>query len=209
MKTRRSFAFSFYLLLGLSTLSCNYRSEKNATPETVSSFISFSDVQKTLFKPTCMNCHSTRFPHFSTYTEVKAALSQIERTVLVEHSMPKDGSLSGLQLATLQKWIELGAPENAVAPAPGPTSTSPSAVTWAAVNSAFVSVSCASCHYAHNPEGRTNLTDVKTFKASIGTIMYVSLVEKESPMPPANLPPLTDDQKRVLTEWVIAGQPEE
>lgn len=174
--------------------------------------VDYATVNEQVFRKSCTGCHSSVQPRLDTYDQVTAALRAIEDDVFVKRSMPKNGSLTPSQLAALRKWIDLGAPEFSTPrekpEEPGPT-PAPIPNSWAALSEKVVNVSCAGCHFPDNPNGRTDLTTAAGFKASIGSIMYLTLVEKESPMPPIDKPQLTDEQKRILTEWVIANQPEE
>lgn len=203
---------AFTAAVSSCSFSRNKASPSDGNDVAVPMNVGFADIQKAVLTPSCLGCHATQFPHFSAYEDVKAALGEIQQAVFNDHSMPQSGSLSDNQLAILKRWIDSGAPEVAqqgVSPAPTPSPPPQTTPTWAGLRRTLVNVSCASCHFPNNPDGRVDLTDVKTFKASIGTILYVTLVEKDSPMPPIDQAPLTLDQKRALTEWVIAGQPEE
>jgi uncharacterized membrane protein len=177
--------------------------------EDASSFstIDFATVNEKVFKKSCTGCHSKTHVPLATFSEIKAALHGIEDDVFVKRSMPKDGSLTAMQRALLRKWIDAGGPkvENEKPTEPGERPPG----TWKAMREQFVNVSCAGCHYKDNPEGLTNLTDVAVFKGSIDSILFLSFLSKDAPMPPIDKPQLTDEQKRLLTEWIIANQPEE
>ena len=215
MMFRRLILVTASFVLTLSLIACNSKVSKLASDDGVVmdlSTVVFADVSERVLKTSCLSCHSKTFPHMETYQEVKAALSQIDRAVFGSRSMPKNGVLSNRQYDILRKWIDLGAPETAAPAATTPVVSVPplaEATTWKSMREKFVEISCASCHFKGNTEGRIDLTDPKVFKGSIGTILYLSLIEKENPMPPIDKTQLSDVQKRTLTEWIISGQPEE
>jgi uncharacterized membrane protein len=49
---------------------------------------------------------------FENYTQIKAAIDRIRQRAIIEKTMPKNGSLTSLELAQLQCWIDSGAPNN-------------------------------------------------------------------------------------------------
>ena len=203
-----------FVAIALSMTACNpallyNRQRSNPNPNQSADAVTFAEVEKTVFATSCMSCHAQTFPHLADYADVKASVAAIDNAVFSKHSMPKNSSLSNEQLSLLRQWIDDGAPEFDEKPTPTPTPSAGDVPTFAKLRAGLINVSCAGCHFAGNPDGRVDLTNAKDFKASLGTIMYSTLVEKEEPMPPKDKVPLTDEQKRLLTEWVIANEPEE
>ena len=49
---------------------------------------------------------------FESYNQVKAAAGRIRQRAVVEKTMPKNGSLTALEIGKLKCWIDAGAPNN-------------------------------------------------------------------------------------------------
>ena len=203
------------IALPFLSFSCAFQYDKpgDPLPKRSSSFasgsLSFSEVNEKVFLRSCVGCHkqaSGRSPQLTQFEDIKRVLGDIDRDVFQRQSMPKNGTLTSLQLDMLRAWIDDGAPEMAsvsASPPSIPPSTGP--VAWSRVKKEIVDVSCASCHYAKNPEGLTDQTDLGVFRELLPQTIYRIFSEKELPMPP--LPSkMGDDQKRLLMEWVIYGQ---
>jgi uncharacterized membrane protein len=207
---------------------------QSAHPNAPTLSVGFKEVNEQIISKSCLECHSSRHPVLTSYENVIAALPQIQRAVLVDKIMPpaQKGPLSSDQLSLLQNWIDAKAPQEPVvlnssspptsgpnsptgtaSPSPTPSGTAsgtpPRVITWTQLKKEVVDLRCASCHYEKNPKGLIDLTKVKVFKDSIGTIMYATLIEKDTPMPPKQRGPLTVDQKKLLTDWIIDGQVED
>ncbi|MBL4862576.1 MAG: hypothetical protein JKY09_06120 [Crocinitomicaceae bacterium] len=64
----------------------------------------------------CLGCHGTGSPNgnFSTYAGISVVTSngKFKQRVLIDRSMPKNGSLSEATLNKIQCWVDNGYPEN-------------------------------------------------------------------------------------------------
>ncbi len=200
------------MLYLLAASACSFQHGK-ATSEDVQSSTSaaqgFADVQSQVINVACMQCHDSTQPILSSYANVLAAKEAIKQAVFVTKSMPKSGALTAKQSAILYNWLESGAPEFAsqagTSSTPNPDPTANTKVLWKELQAKVININCAGCHSPHNSQGISDYTDLATFRSSISTIMYVTLVDKKNPMPP--LPAtLTAEQKKLIANWVIDGE---
>lgn len=198
-----------WLVVSLSLASCDFQNNKQSVTfpqDDQPQGVGFDQVKTQVLAVSCLSCHSTQAPHLADFATAHAAAAAIELAVFVNKTMPQAGTLSPLQLSVLKTWIDEGAPElppSSPEPSPSPSGSGP--VQWSQLKLGLVDVSCAGCHFPANPQGIPDLTDQADFESVLGTLLYLTIVEKVSPMPP--LPAqITDDQKRLLTEWVIDGQ---
>jgi len=146
-----------------------------------------------------------------TYQDVKSYLSQIERTVLIEHTMPKNGSLPNSEMQQLAEWIKSGAPEYVpnLEPEAAPFSEPAGDVPIEATQLSFAFVKekifDAQCNACHLREGRgPPLAAYKDVKEVLAKVVVSTLVEKR--MPPNK--PLDRESRSLLKAWVKAGAPE-
>lgn len=214
--------------------SCgNWRQEKTIPgnvsilpnkPKPINARFGYEDVKNKVFLKSCISCHGSDShtpPNLTVYSEIQEAIQSIDAAVFQKQTMPKGGTLTNDQLEILKIWIEEGTPEfaNPTPQQPTPPSSVEEPVlgsenkpvppkktaTWSQIRKDVIDVSCSSCHFKGNDNGLTDQTDLKTFQGSLATSIYLIFLEKDTPMPP--LPAkLDDDQKRLITEWLIDGQ---
>lgn len=110
----------FFLSAVLGMSSCQYSHQSNQpfdanTSLQTNTMVTF-DTVKSYSLRSCQNCHSgTQSPALITYSDVKNNLDQIVEEISTDSMPPTDEGyqlLGTCQKAILQKWIELGAPEN-------------------------------------------------------------------------------------------------
>ncbi len=95
------------LLTTITVISC----KKNDTKITCDgSNPTYTSYVKNLVDNNCVSCHS----NFATYSGLSTVTTngKFEQKVLIEQSMPKNGSLSTEELKKLQCWVDNGFPEN-------------------------------------------------------------------------------------------------
>ena len=183
------------------------------------SSIDYARIRDQVLRPHCLSCHGREAPVLLTFEQVKANLSEIERVVLSERSMPKAGPLSAEKSAILKEWIQAGAPEVVEVPqtAPSPeASSSPDAgsgsnrpVTFAQLKEKVLDPACTSCHYPGNEDEITPLGDYENVKAVKGSLWGFTILK--GTMPPKDEPgiePLTLEQKQIISDWFIDGMHE-
>jgi polyisoprenoid-binding protein YceI/mono/diheme cytochrome c family protein len=197
-------------LLWLS--ACSYSYDKNASSGQDASAggpVGFEQVRTQVFASACMNCHDKKPPDLTNFVVAHAARDKIKQSVFDEKKMPKNGTLTAKQSALLFNWLSAGAPEFPQAAGSAPTPATPSApgkkILWKDLRQQVLDVACNSCHSPHNNKGVSDFTDLKNFRSSISTVLYLTLIEKKKQMPP---PPdtFTEEQKRMLADWVIQGE---
>jgi hypothetical protein len=209
---------SFTLGLG----ACSYRNlvdapaDNNSDPKLSEKIspreLSYANIRDQILTPKCVGCHGVddKFP-LTSYAEVKAATADIRRLVLTKKKMPPRKPLASRDQELLKEWLDADCPELApVEPDPSPSASgSPLAstpllrpVTYAVFRDKVIQPSCVSCHYPANDKGLTDLTDLNVIKANIGTLVFVTIVNPQMPVPPVLL---TREQKDIVSGWVVDG----
>jgi cytochrome c5 len=173
----------------------------------VSRNVGYSEVKQKVFQVSCQSCHATQNPPLDDYADAAKAAAAIRKAVFDEKSMPKQGALSVEQQEILLAWLDQGTPEGEPAPEPSaqPSPSAPIKATWVEVKAKVLDVACNSCHAPGNTKGLSDLTVLANAQSDIGSIVGMS-VENAMP-PPDQSRPLSVEQKRLLTEWWIAGMP--
>ena len=196
------------LFLGIQS-GCSFTEEKaapgNLAAGSLGGGAGFDQIKAQVLTPSCLQCHMTKAPIMTSYEAIQPALDSIRQAVFVTRSMPKSGALTTAQSSLLLTWLNSGGPEYPnSAPAPlSPTVQGP--VSWRTLKKKVIDVSCASCHFAKNTAGISDYTDLSTFRASIDTVVFTTLLVSEAPMPP--LPAtLTQAQRRLLADWIADGE---
>ncbi len=72
---------------------------------------------------------------------------------------------------------------------------------------------CLGCHSGEDPSGAIDLTSFNSIVNSgiiddinlSNSILYRSIVDDDSPMPPEGEIPLTDDEIQTITNWILEG----
>ena len=196
-------------------------SEDDSTnnPEPVA--ISFEDVRINVLEVSCTSCHSG----YSNYQKVKGDIDFI-RDAIETGDMPLRGSLTQVQKDLIFNWIDQGAIEK---PGTGPIA-SPIVVPipvedklvpkWGSISRLILQKKCTTCH---NPTGRARFLDLSTlegvltskdrqfdFKDSDNSLFIKRLRSLDRPMPPvrSNLEALSEEEVRVVSEWIALGLPE-
>jgi hypothetical protein len=183
------------------------------------SSVDYARIRDEVLRPHCLSCHGREAPVLLTYEQVKANLTEIEKAVLTDRSMPKAGPLSSAKASRLKEWIDAGAPEVVAtpqaAPSPAPTS-SPDAgngsgrpVTFALLKEKVLDPACNSCHFPDNEDEITPLGDYENVKAVKGSLWGFTILK--GTMPPVDEPgvePLTLEQKQIISDWFIDGMHE-
>lgn len=112
----KAFALLFLTLL----VSCSQESSRVTGPDAsemnLVSVIRFGDSEiQTFFQSNCRSCHSGALAsggyRVTSYEEVTADLAALEREVVVEKTMPTNGSLSPEEIQLIADWIDQGALE--------------------------------------------------------------------------------------------------
>jgi hypothetical protein len=196
------------------------------TGETPTNGVGFAQIKTQILEPKCTRCHS----NYASYSNVFADREDIRQAVLIERSMPKRDTMSDEQYATLQEWLDAGAPEVApvAPPAPEPVpvpvpapATSPSPApqpepqpvvppatelpaTWSNVQSQLLVPNCVKCH---GDGDEMDLNDLDTVKAKASRILDLVLVKQKMPPSAASYLRVSEDSKLLFVRWVSAKMP--
>jgi len=193
--------------------------------------VDFQVVMDKVMTKSCVGCHSEAGGNrgklnLETYANVLQAVNDIKERV-GDRSMPprRQTPLTDAQIQMLVEWIDAGAPEKIVTepvpvptPTPAPTSTPPvvqpppvppvvpppvpAVATYEMVYKQVIQPSCLKCHSGAG-SGDVNLETYQNliqFKADVRrTIAKGSMPRKSK---------LTDEQKKLILDWIDAGAPE-
>ncbi|MBC7531878.1 MAG: hypothetical protein H7318_09885 [Oligoflexus sp.] len=191
-------------------------------------------VNKTVFIPNCISCHSLAGGNkgrvnLETYANVKARIDDIEFEVISQQSMPPDAPVDSEAANALKAWIAAGIPETAgmtptpVDPTPTPVPVpvpvpfdptpvpvpidpvpAPIAIDYAYVNKTVIAPFCLSCHSVAG--GNKGRINLETFA---NVTKYLKKIKNEAitskSMPPTE--PLTSNASDILSKWITAGAP--
>jgi uncharacterized membrane protein len=219
-------------------LGCHYKIMKESgesapNGELAAETLDFAVIKNEVIQPRCLECHSpggaADFIPLVTYNDVKANLADIKADI-ADDSMPKNRApLTARQKQLVNSWIDAGAPETVTAnpvpkpeppagPTPPPAETQPTpeppaqvALDWLSVQTLVINKACMDCHAAPKNRGDVNL---ETYQ---NTFINLALVEQQirgGTMPIGKDPvtgekrKLTDEQKKLILDWIQAGAPE-
>jgi mono/diheme cytochrome c family protein len=156
--------------------------------------ISFADVQRYVFNPMCIRCHSGTQPAGDiNLTNYAALLSDPDAvkggnpdtsslyTEVASGGMPKDGAaLSQARIGLIYDWIKAGAveapsatpspePSSVPSPTPRPVVTPPpplpSSPVFSDIQSRIITPSCIKCHGGAHPSGKVDLSSYAAIMA--------------------------------------------
>ena len=216
---------SILILISCGLQGCNYSGQNEVplflrpstpTPPETLTELSFAGITQKLFAPKCISCHGdSGNVNLESYGEVLKNLSLIKKSVFVDKSMPKKGSLTKEQLEYLWNWIEMGAPEQ---PQDGPPpGTEPFIATFDSIDKNVFQVSCKDCH---NPDGtgkRVPLDKEALLNSPLELIipgnsdesgLIVAIERTDSKrMPPekSGYSALSDETKAIIRKWIENG----
>lgn len=226
------FAVRLQVIILLSLAGCNYSQTKGLNLDSSEAVlgaeqIDFEVVNSKIISPTCLMCHSEAGGNrgglnLETYQNVIDNLDEIQARVL-DRTMPprRIGVLTDEQIKILTDWIAAGAVEKInqpVAPiepvTPAPTEPPPVVVnpppaadppvpesTFAMVFKQVIEPSCLKCHSdAGGNSHRVNLetyANVFRLKADIRNAIVEGSMPRRSK--------LTDEQKKLILDWIDAG----
>ena len=159
-------AFSYILLVvAACTLSaCNYSRLKNVggtddsafgtlAPTEKATLMNYSYMARVIIGPKCLNCHgsvSASAINLESFENVFANRRMIEKSVFVDHSMPKFGVLSDGEKRLLWHWLQMNCPKDSPGdtstPIPPPTPPAEIKATYDSINQNIFQNKCVSCH---------------------------------------------------------------
>lgn len=189
---------------------------KNLPSAEMLSELSFEGISQSVFVPKCISCHGdSGNVNLETYSEVFKNISLIKKSVFVDKTMPKRGSLSKEQLDLLWNWIEAGAPER---PQNGtPPILEPLIATYDSINKLVFQTSCKDCHNASGSGRRISLEKEDLLNSPLElvlpgnpdesglTVAIERADNKRMPPEKEGYAPLSDETKLIIRKWIENG----
>ena len=103
-----------FVLTFLVAVSC--KKEELQTPECDGSNPTYDSEISLIINQNCTHCHGTNSSNgdFTSYAGMSTVINngRFEQEVLIDQTMPQNGSLSQDELNTIKCWVENGYPEN-------------------------------------------------------------------------------------------------
>jgi uncharacterized membrane protein len=222
--TNCSLSFLFIFLMSFLN-GCNYLVSQGkaadpagATSQGQKAEVGFQMVFQKVIGPRCTECHSDRAGNLGavnleTYANTLALLQEIRDDIMTSR-MPKNRPpLNAEEKQMLLAWIDAGgpleAPGSAGEPVPNPTPTpapvpsEPEMLNYQLVDQQVLRPRCIGCHSeAGGNRGGINLESFENVFKEKG---FIKDAVVSGVMPPRR--PLSDEQKRVLLNWIDQGAP--
>ena len=111
MKLNQLILFLIYF-----SLFASCKKNQLLTPSCDGSNPTYDDTIASIIDQNCLQCHGYHSSHgnFSTFSGLMTVISngKFEQEVLIEQTMPSNGSLSQEHLNIISCWVENGYPEN-------------------------------------------------------------------------------------------------
>lgn len=195
--------------------------------------ITFKVVESQVLKDHCVSCHSEKSGNkggvnLETYENVLKDVQSIRAEVLSKSMPPsrfENLKLSEAQIKLVIDWIDNGAKENdtdqgaidqpPVIVTPPPTTTPPVVnppvtedVVFADILEKIFKPNCVKCHSdATRNRGDVNLETYANVISALSDIKSDVETDQMPPKPPRGTP-LTDEQKKMLFDWIEKGAKE-
>ncbi len=179
----------------------------------------FASIKSKIFEPRCISCHRTGGPASGVPLAVLSDLLNSPREIVLpgnpdesglvlalerndSRRMPPTGTgssaLSSAEIATIRRWISLGAPE-------GETTqlrpVSSQYLSFAYIRARVLEPRCLSCHGAGSERPLSTYAETKPWIVAIERLALVTRA-----MPPSDS--LSADETDALAAWLQAGAPE-
>ena len=196
--------------------SCSYKveKEKEEPVRLDARSIGFAQVSG-MFGAKCSRCH-TGDAWMTNYATAKLRSAEISRRVQgagPEPVMPPPNAtqLTAGEKAAIVSWVSAGAPEvpgqqpeeQPVTPPPPVDPPPPPRLNFALVKSRVFDGKCLRCH-------REQLDTFANTRPLLKDIEFrVQDIGGESQMPPPNRPQLTEEELKLVLDWIRSGAPEE
>lgn len=210
-----------FLLMMTTLLSCGFKHSKdNGDSQTefsgdfgMSQKVTYTQLETRVLGPKCLRCHSDAGGNqgslnLETIDQSRAHLESIKQRVLVDQNMPPKTPLSSGEKAMLNNWIINELASNGQGPTPVKI-----VVLWPRIRDEIIQNHCIQCH---SPPGRSMSEDrISTMEANLD-LTQVSVVREKADlifkrviivgdMPLKPYPNLNDQEKKLLSQWMIDG----
>lgn len=119
MITKHQMVYMTLTLIYLILSGCSKKQAAEMTPvkpEKPESTVTYTNFTQALFQTKCAGCHAAGRGAASIWTfnglsSITTNQARIRQAVLINKSMPKNGSLSAAELQSLQEWFDKNMPE--------------------------------------------------------------------------------------------------
>lgn len=226
MASKNSYFFILVIVASLFS-ACNYTRLKQTGDNTNQALgtidqnekltmMNYEFINTRIISPKCMNCHgNSGNVNLESYENVVSHLASIRKTVFVEQTMPKRGSLTTDEKRLLMNWIALGAPRQSEAPPP--QDNNPLVPTFESINQHIFEPACLSCHSLTGTGKRILLDKASLLNSPLELVIpgnadesgLVVDVERtdDKRMPPAKegYSELKPEQKAAIRKWIMNG----
>lgn len=220
------------LPLGLTLSSCGYYHISKQKPESgiqnlSKATLSYDTVKAAVLKPYCLQCHSVAGGNRGRVNlesfENVVMLARSIRADVLSSAMPDDGPMPQQEIELIVAWIDAGTPLASDLPVPGqkadptpeptdpvppsnpappvnppaqPLPTPAPPISFESVRSRLFEPLCVECHSSFNTYARVSAR-IKSIQTAI-----------ETDEMPQDGPPVSDELKQLLEEWIAQGSPE-
>lgn len=178
--------------------------------------MNYEYISTRIISPRCTSCHGiSGHVNLETYENVIANIKEIQKTVFLEQSMPKMGTLSNYEKKILSNWISLGAPK--ISLAPPPANPDPLSPTFGSISRNIFEIKCISCHNSAGTGKRILLDKQSLLDSPLELIIpqnpdesgLVVSIERhdDKRMPPAKegFTDLKFEEKAAIRIWIANG----
>lgn len=213
------------LFLVATILSCGFKHVKenseNQTEVTgefgMSQKVTYAQLETKILGPKCLRCHSDAGGNqgslnLESYDQTKAHLDSIKQRVLVDQSMPPKSPLSSGEKSLLNNWLLNEVATNGQSSTPVKI-----AVLWPRIRDEIIQNHCLQCHSPPGTntsedristmEAGLDLTNVTVVREKADLIFKRTIIVGDMPLKP--FPNLNDQEKKLLTQWMIDGMKDE
>ncbi len=226
-------AWPLFILILFTFQSCGFRHLKDGSDgenvevsaqSELTTSVYYATIEKKILAPKCLSCHSDAGGNLGgvnleTYEEALKHIGAIKQKSLIEKSMPPKNPLNNSEKNLLGSWISSGAPfdETNQMPSTNQNTTNKITVTWSKIRNKIIENHCIQCHSPPilNPttdtvstmEAGLDLTKFEVVKDKSDLIFKRIVISNDMPLRP--YPPLSNYEKKLITEWMISGMPDD
>lgn len=185
---------------------------------------SYQRIREEILVPKCFNCHGGGLAFggvsLDTY-ESAVAWANVIRFEVESGQMPPPGlpGLSDEERALVLAWVDTGVPalppaveeceeetEGIEIPSPAPTpEPEPEMISFADVKSQVFQTRCLICH--SSAAGNVAGINLETYENVLNVLTLVKATLDAGTMPPAAFPPLSNEERALVLDWIEAGAP--
>ncbi len=153
-----------------------------------------------------MSCHNSGNAQgaisLDNIDSVRRFSERIRYRAINKKDMPPQQALTAQEQNSLSSWLDRGSPNEDLVN----ESQFSSQPNFEEIQRKIFQDSCYQCHSGANPEAGLDLENYEVVKASMALIFDRAIVKGTMPLAP--IEPLTKNQKKALSNWLIDGAPQ-